>query len=571
MKKALYKKKVHQTVLHNPVFLFWFYITVNMVPSLYFLLYQPLNMMGKLVVVFFPLGVYSLIFSLFSNPGKVQVLLFPVLFLHAFQLVLFYLLGEDVIAVDMFLNVVTTNTSEVNELLGALLPVIIFVVLLYIPPTIAAVLQWRSKNNLSKKHRKKGRYLALISLLLALVFSFFSRHQNKANFVFHEDIYPVNLFYNLGFAVHKFYKIKQYPQTSKDFSYQAKRNPHTQKRQIIVLVIGETGRADNWGLYGYSRKTTPRLKTKSNLILFQDALTQSNVTHESVPIMISSIDAENYSEIYYRKGIFTAFKEAGFTTICLSNQAENGSFIEYFYKEADSYKNVRKVNSKTQSPSYDFDLSVQMQKAINRNTGDLFIVLHSYGSHFKYNDRYPENFRKYTPDKITNVEKSQKTTMVNAYDNSIGYTDYFLANTINRLQSEEASAMLLYAADHGEDLFDDHREKFLHSSPTPTYYQLRIPLFLWFSKAYKKEQPHKVQAVQGNKNKPISTNSIFPTLLNAADIKTPYLKKEYSLFNPSLPKKQRLFLTDHEKGIPFSELNLKPEDLKMLKKHNISH
>lgn len=97
---------------HNPKLLFWFFIGINLIPSICLVFTEPFSITGKLVLLLFPLGLYLLFFSLSKDTGLIQLVLFPLLFLHAFQLVLFYLFGESVIAVDMFLNLATTNASE---------------------------------------------------------------------------------------------------------------------------------------------------------------------------------------------------------------------------------------------------------------------------------------------------------------------------------------------------------------------------------------------------------------------------------------------------------------------------
>lgn len=503
--------------------------------------------------------------------GKAQVLFFPLLFFHAFQIVLFYLFGEDVIAADMLLNVVTTNSSEVGELLGALLPSIIIVVLLYVPPTVLGIIQWKNKIRLSKRYRVKIRKLGLGILILAILCSFFGKNLNTGQFSYHKEIYPVNLFYNIVFASQKFYKINHYPETSKSFTFKANRLTQTNHRQIIVLVVGETSRPLNWSLFGYERNTNPQLSQIDSLLVFPDVLTQSNVTHESVPIILSAVGAENFKDLYHQKGIFAPFQEVGFTTICLSNQAENASFIEHIYKQADIYENLKNTDYRAEKipNKMDVELTKLLEEKIKTIPGDLFVVLHSYGSHFNYKDRYPKDFAKYTPDEVTNVSKKQRAEMINAYDNSIRYTDYFLSETIKVLQQSEASAFLLYTADHGEDIFDDSRGKFLHSSPTPTYYQLRTAFLTWYSDAFAADFPQEIRQLKDNRLKAFSTNAVFHTLLDAGQIESPYYQPDLSLFSRFFKEKERVFLTDHENAIPVRQLNLKDEDFDQFKKHHI--
>ncbi|MCY4780251.1 sulfatase-like hydrolase/transferase [Sphingobacterium sp. UT-1RO-CII-1] len=572
MPKNIHITKKYTKVIDNPIALFWFYILVNMAPSLYFAITQPIDIIGKLVIILFPLGLYMTIFSLFKNSGAWLLLCFPLIFLHAFQIVLFYLYGEDVIAADMFLNVATTNTSEINELLGSLLPSIVLVCALYIPPLVLAILQWKKKNYLDRFFRRQTLRPALLLLMASLLLSFFSVNKNTGSFAFKHEVYPINTLYNLQFAVNKWNRIKQYPETSKDFYFQAHRKDtqHTE-RQIYVLVIGETSRADNWQLYGYNRKTTPNLRNQNNLYVFEDALTQSNTTHKSVSIILSDVEAKDYNNIYQKKGIIQAFKEAGFKTICLSNQAENASFIEFFTKDADIYKTIRTTDTKTGITvnHYDEELVALMEEEIEQNSGDLFILLHTYGSHFNYMERYPSEFKNFVPDQVNSVSRSYRKELVNAYDNTILYTDFFLSKTIKSLEQTQAKVALLYTSDHGEDLFDDNRNKFLHASPTPTYYQLRIPFIMWFSDGYINQNTSRMHAVGQNRKKPISTNTVFHTMLHAAHIQTDYLKQELSLVSETLVTEPRMYLNDHDIAVPYLKMNLKKEDFDMLEKNNI--
>lgn len=572
MSKNIHTTKKHTKLIDNPVALFWFYILVNMAPSLYFALTQPIDIVGKIVIILFPLGLYMTIFSLFKNSGAWLLLCFPLIFLHAFQIVLFYLYGEDVIAADMFLNVATTNTSEINELLGSLLPSILLVCALYIPPLLLAILQWKKKNYLNRFFRRQTLRPALLLLMVSLLLSFFSANKNTGSFTFKHEVYPINTLHNLQFAVTKWNRIKQYPETSKDFYFHAHRKDTLNaERQIYVLVIGETSRADNWQLYGYNRKTTPNLESQNNLYVFEDALTQSNTTHKSVSIILSDVEAKDYNDIYQKKGIIQAFKEAGFKTICLSNQAENASFIEFFTKDADIYKTIRTTDSKTGITvnHYDEELVALMQEEIDQNSGDLFILLHTYGSHFNYMERYPSEFKNFVPDQVNSVSRSYRKELVNAYDNTILYTDYFLSKTIKSLEQTQAKVALLYTSDHGEDLFDDNRNKFLHASPSPTYYQLRIPFIMWFSDGYVKQNAQRMHAVEHNRKRPISTNTVFHTMLHAAHIQTDYLKQELSLVSETLVTEPRMYLNDHDIAVPYLKMNLKKEDFDMLEKNNI--
>lgn len=154
-------------------------------------------------------------------------------------------------------------------------------------------------------------------------------------------MYPVNVCYNLTLAIERAGETAGYQESSKDFTFGAQATHDKDEAEIYVLVVGETARACNFGLYGYERNTTPLLDKTEGLVAFTDVLTQSNTTHKSVPMLLSGASAENYNRIYREKGIITAFKEAGFHTAFFSNQRPNHSFIDFFGMEADEWKFIK--------------------------------------------------------------------------------------------------------------------------------------------------------------------------------------------------------------------------------------
>jgi len=559
--------------LASPKKLFRFYIGMNLIPSICLFFTEPFTFTGKLLLLTFPAGLYLILFSLRKNTGAMQLLLFPMLIFHAFQLVLFYLFGEAVIAVDMFLNVATTNVSEAGELLDNLWPAIILVCLLYIPTIAIAVVTCRRKVYLPASYRKKAVVAGGALVLLSLGLTFIARNKNTGRFSVHEDIYPANVIYNLGFAINKWHNSQRYPIASKDFSFKAEKYAHAPLREIYVIVVGEASRAENWQLYGYSRPTNPRLSQEPGLVLYEDAITQSNTTHKSVPLILSAASAEDYSVIYSHKSILNAFKETGFSTVFLSNQIPNRSFTDFYAGEADFHHNIRtpKDGGLITINNFDEAMLPLMQHYIDSLPGNLFFVLHTYGSHFNYKERYPSGFSVFKPDNATGVKAENRQQLVNAYDNSILYTDDFLHRVIGILRNTSAASALFYTSDHGEDMLDDKRKRFLHSSPNPTFYQLRIPVFMWFSDNYRTTFPEKVQNAEDNRTKPVATNAAFHTLLDAASIATPYLDTALSLVHPGFKTVKRMYLNDHDKPIFFYNAGLKKADKEMLDKRHMQH
>lgn len=562
-------KKMIDSLVSNPIYLFSLFVFVNFIPTIELLVTEPINLVGKLVLCIFAIGLYFLLFTVSKNIGMALWILFPLVFFHAFQIVVFSLFGEGVLSADMFLNVVTTSVSEAGEVLDSLLMSVSFVVVVYIPSLIFASMAIKRRIYLERGFRRKIFYTSIVLFAVSYALSFFAKNENTERFTFHEDVYPANMIYNLNFAFNRWQMSDQYYDTSKDFKFNARKVDTVAQREIYVMVIGETGRADNWSLFGYERETTPLLSADTNIVAYKDAITQSNTTHKSVPIILSAASAEEYDLLYNQKSIIEAFNEVGFNTVFLSNQASNRTFTDFFANEADIHHYYRFFGDATNE--FDEIVVDKMKHYIDSIDGNIFFVLHTYGSHFNYTERYPKEFARYTPDRIPNISKKNIESMKNAYDNTILYTDYVLNKVIKILEETNACTAMYYSTDHGEDLLDDARGRFLHASPSPTYYQLRIPFLLWFSPTYKTIFPEKVANAIDHKDCPVATNIAFHTMLDIAGVDTDNTYPHLSLVNNMFKIQDRMYLDDHYNPINYYNAGLKKEDKEMIKKRNMHH
>lgn len=555
-------KDIISRFIKNPIYLFVFLVIINLLPTFGLLVTEPFNIFGKVVLFTFPLGLYLILYSLSKRIGLIGLLSFPLLFTHAFQIVVFYLFGEDVVAADMFLNIVTTSVSEAGELLNSLLPAVFFVLIVYVTAMVFSYKAMKKEVYLEGKFRHRACMAGALLVLLAYVFSFEATNNETKRFSYYEDVYPANMFYNLDFAIDHWRASENYHTTSANFEFNAQRNDTIAQREIYVIVVGETGRAENWQLYGYKRETTPHLMQDTNVVCYRDAITQSNTTHKSVPIILSAASAEDYNLLFHQKSIITAFREVGFSTVFLSNQSANRTFTDFFGNEADVHEYYRFFGDPVNN--YDEVIVNRMKQCIDSISGNLFFVLHTYGSHFNYAERYPSGFSKFQPDIIPGISKKYIGEMVNAYDNSILYTDYILNKVITVLSETDACTAMFYCSDHGEDLLDDSRQRFLHASPKPTFYQLRIPFLFWFSPTYKDIFPDKVSNAIGHKELPVTTNLVFHSILDIAGIKTVNSYTHLSLVNKDFKVQERMYLDDHYEPIPFVNAGLKRQDIEML-------
>ena len=537
-----------------------YFVVAAIIPNIALAITEHYPFWSTEALILLPTGFYMLWSVALRRSGPMIWLGLPFIFFGAFQLVLLYLFGNSIIAADMFTNVVTTNPGEATELLGNIYPSVIAVCLLYLP------LLWLAARDIGRKRwfsRTPRRAIALAGAalfglgLLALWPAYRAKGEHR---VLRDEIFPLNVAYNVyvsGSELRKTYHFKEYTAA---FRFDARRTAAADGREIYVYVIGEASRAMNWQLYGYERPTTPQLAQVEDLILHRDVLTQSNTTHKSVPLFLSSVATHEHDELYRRKGLPALFNEAGFETWFISNQSQQGAMIDNLSGDA---RHVIYLDE----PRHDMQLLEQLQEAVAQSTADkLFFILHCYGSHFSYHQRYPRRYARFLPDADVSISRQNSSELRNAYDNSVCYTDAFLAATIDYLrQLDGTTSALLYCADHGEDLYDDRRGRFLHASPTTTAYQLHVASFSWFSEPYRSHFPEKAAAAEVNASAPATTHAMYHTMADIASIEGRFCDRSASLVNPDYDRKApRRYLNDHNEAVPFSRTGLRGADYEIL-------
>lgn len=522
------------------------------------------------VNVLLPLSLYMLFFSAAKRPGKMIWWAFIFVFFAAFQLVLLYLFGTGVIAVDMFLNLVTTNPGEAMELLDNLAPAVVGVFVVYLPLLILGGVNIRRDSRLSVSFQQRVRHWAMQIGAIGL-FCLLASYLVVDDYLMRNQLYPVNICYNLYLAFERNAASENYKEVSRNFKFDARSEHSATAPEVYVMVVGETARAHNFSLYGYPRNTNPLLSKTPGIKAFPNVTTQSNTTHKSVPMLLSAASAEDFERLFHEKGILAAFKEAGFHTVFISNQLPNHSFIDFLGEQADEHYFLKKEDA-LQGNHYDEDLLQKLDEILPKADASssahyryrkLFVVLHSYGSHFNYQERYPRSFAYFKPDSRSEAKSENRRDLLNAYDNTIRYTDYILHGIIERLQkwegiqtktdgvySQPISAML-YTSDHGENIFDDDRHLFLHAAPKASDYELHVPFIIWTSEGFSKQYPDILKALGENRTKQVQSSlSTFHTMLGIGGIQTRYRKDEYSVASDKYHPLKLLYLDDHDEAIP---------------------
>lgn len=524
------------------------------------------------VNVLLPLLLYMLFFSVAKRPGKMIWWAFIFVFFAAFQLVLLYLFGTGVIAVDMFLNLVTTNPGEAMELLDNLAPAVVGVFVVYLPLLILGGVNIRRDSRLSVSFQQRVRHWAMQIGAIGL-FCLLASYLVVDGYRMRNQLYPVNVCYNLYLAFERNAASENYREASRDFKFDARSEHSATAPEVYVMVVGETARAHNFSLYGYPRNTNPLLSKTPGIKAFPNVTTQSNTTHKSVPMLLSAASAEDFERLFHEKGILAAFKEAGFHTVFISNQLPNHSFIDFLGEQADEHYFLKKEDA-SQGNHYDEDLLQKLDEILpladasssahyHYRYRKLFVVLHSYGSHFNYQERYPRSFAYFKPDSRSEAKSENRRDLLNAYDNTIRYTDYILHGIIERLQKwegvqtktdgvyDQPTSAMLYTSDHGENIFDDERSLFLHAAPKASDYELHVPFIIWTSDGFSKQYPDILKALGENRSKQVQSSlSAFHTMLGIGGIQTRYRLDEYSVASGKYHPKKLLYLDEHDEAIP---------------------
>lgn len=296
------------------------------------------------------------------------------------------------------------------------------------------------------------------------------------------------------------------------------------RKNLTILVLGETSRAQNFSLGGYQRETNPRLK-QDDVIYFANTTSCGTATAVSVPCMFSNMPRAHYDEelAHHQEGVLDILQRAGIRVLWNDNDGGCKGACDRV-----PHQNVTDLNLTGQcieGECYDEVLFHNLESYIDNLQQDGIIVLHTIGSHGPtYYNRYPAEFRKFTPTCDTNeIQSCSQQQLTNTYDNTILYIDYVVDKAIKLLQSKQDkfTTSLVYLSDHGESLGEDG--VYLHGLPwsIAPETQKHVPMLLWLSQDYQQRYGVSSQCLQQRaKTDPYSQDNLFSTLLGLLGVDT---------------------------------------------------
>jgi lipid A ethanolaminephosphotransferase len=301
------------------------------------------------------------------------------------------------------------------------------------------------------------------------------------------------------------------------------------------MVVGETARADHFSLGGYAKDTNPNLDNMSDVVFVQGTSCGTS-TLFSVPCMFSMQTRTNYDpdKAASESNVLDILSSAGVKTVWI----DNNSSCKHV---CDRIENINLRQDLDESSPYYSDMGYfdealldNIDRYLDSDGPDLLLVLHTLGSHGPaYSRRYPDPFGVFAPycDKASPKECSDEL-VVNAYDNTILYTDYILQQLIQKLRdrSDQVDSFLFYASDHGESLGENG--VYLHGLPysiAPSA-QTEIPFIFWMSNGFQRHRGLGSGALAQFNGAPRSHDNISHTLLGLFDVSANSYRPELDIF-----------------------------------------
>jgi glucan phosphoethanolaminetransferase (alkaline phosphatase superfamily) len=289
-----------------------------------------------------------------------------------------------------------------------------------------------------------------------------------------------------------------------------------------VLVIGEAARADHFSLNGYGRQTNPELE-RLPVVSFRDVTACADKTHLAVPCILTRRAVPSADDLVGESSFIRVFSAAGFDTAWISNARRynpNDTVATAIAGEA----RRSWMSRERYVPATDGTLEAPFAATLAR--APQLIVLHTRGSHWEYAMRSDAAHRVFRPVCTASVQwHCDGATLVNAYDDSIVYTDAFLAGLIRRLAAR--NAFLIYVSDHGESLGEDGY--FGHGQGVRRPEQLHVPMLFWASEAWRSRHPERLEAVRRHAPLALGQAVVFHSMLDCAGVSSPALDRRKSI------------------------------------------
>lgn len=489
----------------------------------------------------FFLAALTLLFNLFSWPWFSKPFFATLLILSSMVSYAGYNYGT-LFDYDMIANIFETDTSEASSYLSTYS--LVWTLLMGIIPAI-----WVLRVKLTMRGsfirmtlHKLAMILASVLAIGAIAALYYQDYASvgRNNSYLKKMIIPTQYVYSTTKYVRDTYFTT--PQPYKEQGLDAKQSDQAlaqaqTKPTLLVFVMGETARSQNYQLNGYERATNP-YTSQFDVISFQDVSSCGTATAVSVPCLFSNLTRSNFerSVADNQDNVLDILNRAGVSLLWKENDGgDKGVARNIPSMTVDRSRKDAMCNGST---CFDMALLENFDQEVASMQGNRMIALHLIGSHGPtYFQRYPKEHAVFMPDcPRADIENCSVEQITNSYDNTIRYSDYVIGQAIEKLQSleDQFNTALIYVSDHGESLGENGL--FLHGMPysLAPEYQTKVPLMLWMSPGFKEAKKVNDACLKAaaQQTEMYSHDNIFHSLLGIMDIQTNEYDATLDLFNP---------------------------------------
>ncbi|MEQ1650863.1 MAG: phosphoethanolamine--lipid A transferase [Hyphomicrobium sp.] len=461
-----------------------------------------------------------------------------------------YFMHEYGVVIDenMVRNVFETNSAEAQDLLG---PKMVAAIMLLgvLPALIVWLVPWTERTYRQDLRIRLKTAAVSVPLFLALMFPHWGSYLSI--FREHRELRMTLTPSNYIAATSRYFRRSSALASPvvAPFGEDAKRTAPAasdgKRKSLFVIVVGETARADHFSLNGYARPTNPELSKIEGLINYPQAYSCGTDTAQSVPCMFSGLGRSGFSNrlAASRENLLDILKRAGFDVIWRENQA--GCKGVCLRVQTDVLTGLKHPTFYARSENHDEILLDGLDDKIAKLERDTVIVMHMMGSHGPaYWKRYPDRFEAFKPTcKESQFSRCTRDEIINAYDNTLLYTDHVLAKLARILEGADqrnVNAAMLYMSDHGESLGE--KNIYLHGMPYAfaPQAQIHIPMLLWMSPGFRSAGQIDQTCMTGRAAEKTSHDTLFHSVLGALDVATRAYDPALDLFAPCRPAQSAL-------------------------------
>lgn len=468
------------------------------------------------------LGIFGLLLLL-SLSRKLFAVAFPLLTILC-GVMTYYRYVAHVSLTPMMIELLLVNDMRTD--IDAISPVLIVVLLAIILSTIGVV--WYRYRRLGALRGIRKWVVFTVSGILMVWLS--------------NNVLPYNVEVKLRMPFSFYYNLNEYLESERQIMTERPQLAEDAECMadsfLVVYIQGESLRSDHLQLNGYQRNTTPLLCNEPNVVSLPNVHSHYSYTHLSVPYQLTRADSIHPERARTEQSLISVLKRVGYRTSWLSNQ-DKGTTFSYMIGECDTVVYANRGGAIALFDAWlDGDLLPLLDEELQQGNAAgqrQFILLHTIGSHWFYNSHFnaaSQHFQPLAEHRV--VFNNSNESLVNSYDNTIVYSDWFWHEVIDRIRHRKA--LLIYLSDHGESLGEDGH--YWHGADLPQ--EMRPACFVWYSNRYAEAYPEKIAALKANSTNNYGDEMLFHSLLGGAGIRSGVLLDSLNIFsNHSLTAAQQ--------------------------------